>query len=439
MTIKKIPNKLQKTEKNIIHITGMGIVSAIGKNIKTFTTSLITGKSGITYSNRFTIPPLIINIAAEIQNFNCINLINSITNLPKQISEIALYHAHHASFTLKTSIISTLEAWKNANLLNNNLNNIIKPERIGLIIAGHNTTQNDQYTLHKKFQKNPEYLSPRYALQFMDSNQIGVISEIFNIKGEGLVCGGASASGNIGIIQGSRLIKTNIVDICLVLGVMTHLSPMEIQSLHAIGAMGGKIFHAQPQKSCRPFDTQHEGFIYGQASACLILESEESVKKRNIISLARLLGGAITLDATSSPKSSCEGEINVMHAALQQSKIKPTNIDYINTHGSSSPLGDYVELKAIEQVFGKHFPKLWLNATKGLCGHCFYSAGVVEAIATIIQIQKGFIHPNLNLENPIKNNAKFNGVVATQTNITTAMSNSFAFSGINSSIILQKI
>jgi len=123
---------------------------------------------------------------------------------------------------------------------------------------------------------------------------------------------------------------------------------------------------------------------------------------------------------------------------LQQSGLAANEIDYLNTHGSSSPLGDKVEIQAIEQVFGEYFARVRLNATKGLTGHCLYSAGVVETIATVMQMQQGFIHANLNLENPINTRANFCGPTAVSQQIHTTMSNSFGFGGINTSIVLQK-
>ncbi|PPK70807.1 malonyl-ACP decarboxylase [Methylobacter tundripaludum] len=418
-----------------VQITGMGIVSAIGHNIAEFTRSLADGKSGVRRIARSTTPPLAVAIGAEIDGFNFEQMLGQFSDMPESLTQSVQHVTRRAPFTIQTSVISALQAWRQARLDDKP----IEPERIGLVIAGHNTTQNYQYSLCSDFQRNPEYLSPRYALQFMDSNQIGVLSEIFNIRGEGFVTGGASASGNVGVIHGARLIQAGLVDACLVVGVVADLSPMEIQGFCTIGAMGGKQFHDQPEKACRPFDALHEGFIYGQASACLVLESGDSANARKAPGLANILGGAINLHATASAQPDIDGETKAMNAALQQSGLAACEIDYLNTHGSSSPLGDKVEIQAIEQVFGDHFPRVRLNATKGLTGHCLYSAGVVEIIATVVQMQQGFIHPNINLENPINATANFCGATAVSQPIHSAMSNSFGFGGINTSIVLQKI
>ena len=132
------------------------------------------------------------------------------------------------------------------------------------------------------------------------------------------------------------------------------------------------------------------------------------------------------------------GEIKAMESALTQAGITSRDVEYVNTHGTSSPLGDATELGAIKKVFKENMERIWINSTKGLTGHCLFSAGVVEAIAAIIQMQAGFIHPNKNLEDPIDKDFQFGGKHMTKAQINTAMSNSFGFGGINTSIIIKK-
>jgi malonyl-ACP decarboxylase len=412
----------------------MGIVSSIGHDIAAFTRSLADGKSGIGRLARQAIPALSMDIGAEIADFRFPSMLEKMPDLPEALLQSARHVARRSPFTVQASVASALQAWTQARLHAGE----IPPQRIGLVIAGHNTTQNYQYGLFTDFQRNPEYLSPRYALQFMDSDQLGALSEIFGIKGEGFVVGGASASGNVGVIHGARLIQVGLVDACLVVGVVADPSPMEIQGFCNIGAMGGKGFHEHPEKACRPFDALHEGFVYGQASACLVLESGGSARNRNVPSLAQWLGGAINLHSTASAEPDIDAEASAMKAALRQGGLAAGEIDYVNTHGSSSPLGDSVEIEAIERVFGDHFPDVWLNATKGLTGHCLCSAGVVEIIASVIQMQHGFIHANINLDNPINSRARFCGATTVREQVRTAMSNSFGFGGINTSVVLRK-
>jgi len=419
---------------NKVGITGMGIVSSIGEDISSFCNALMIGKSGIRLSTSQKEPKISVNIAADLQDFSFLELLNRFQDVPEEKLANAKRLGRRAPFAIQTSIISALEAWQSARMFHSK----IQSERVGLIVAGQNSTQNYQFDLIQKFKENPEYLSPRYALEFLETNQVGVLSELFGINGEGLVVGGASATGNVGIIKGYQLVHSGFVDVCVVAGTVADLSPMDIQGFINIGAMGGKKYINQPEKACRPFDKQHEGFIYGQASACIILESETSALKRGAEFLAEIKGSSINLDANSSSDPNKNGEVKVMLSALSQAGLSPSEVDYLNTHGSSSALGDKTEAEAICDVFGGHTTALRINATKGLTGHCLYSAGMVEAIATIIQMRQGFLHPNKNLDEPICNDLRFCGADAINHRIDIAMSNSFGFGGINTSIVLKR-
>lgn len=418
---------------NKVGITGMGIVSSIGDDVPAFCNSLRNGKSGIKQVATIKEPKVSVDIAAQLQNFSFLELLNRFQDVPDEKLNHARRLGQRAPFAIRTSIISALEAWNNGDLFSNKPS----PERIGLIVAGQNSTQNYQYDLIPKFKANPEYLSPRYALEFLETNQVGVLSELFGINGEGFVVGGASATGNVGIIKGYQLVLSGLVDVCLVVGIVADLSPMDIQGFINIGAMGGKKYINHPEKACRPFDTQHEGFIYGQASGCVILESESSAIKRGVPLLAEIKGSALNLDGNSASDPNINGESRAMLSALSKAGLSASEVDYINTHGSSSPLGDKTEAEAISRVFENHTSNVWLNSTKSLTGHCLYSAGIVEAIATVLQMREGFLHPNKNLEDPIRKDLKFCGAEAINHKIDIAMSNSFGFGGINTSIILK--
>ncbi|WP_024772247.1 beta-ketoacyl synthase N-terminal-like domain-containing protein [Aquimarina macrocephali] len=419
---------------NKVGITGMGTVSSVGNGVSTFSNSLRYGESGIKQIPTIKEPKISVDIAAKIEDFSFSDSIDRFQNVSEEKYHHAKRLGRRAPFVIQTSIISALEAWFSARLQDNKP----LPERIGLIVAGQNSTQNYQYDLISKFRKNPEYLSPRYALEFLETNQIGVLSELFGIEGEGFAVGGASATGNVGIIKGYQLVHSGLVDVCLVTGVVADLSPMDIQGFINIGAMGGKKYIDQPEKSCRPFDAQHEGFIYGQASASVILESEISATKRGIPFLAEVKGYGLNLDSNSSANPNVNGEAKAMLSALNQAGLSVSDVDYINTHGSSSPLGDKTEAEAISKVFKDHTSDLWLNSTKGLTGHCLYSAGIVETIATVEQMRQGFLHPNKNLETPICNDLQFCGTAAVDYQVDVAMSNSFGFGGINTSIVLKR-
>ena len=417
-----------------VYFSGMGIVSSIGENISEFKQSLRNGRCGVRNieSQQFSTDSAW--IGANLLNFSFGRLLNSFTSLPDCILEKAQLIASREPLSIQSSIISALEAWQSSNLKAKKIDS----ERIGLFVAGQNSTSNYQFSQHPEFIEHPEYLTPRYALQSLDSNHIGVLSELLDIKGEGILLGGASASGNVAIIKSFQAIQSGLMDVCLVVGVLTDLSPMEKQAFFNIGAMGGKRFVNKPKEACRPFDREHEGFICGQASGCLILEAGDHLKKRDGPRLAQIVGGSMVLDANRLSDPSAKGESRAMKNALNAANLSSSQIDYINAHGTSSPLGDKTEIEAIRKVFGNQVSRIWINSTKSLTGHCMQSAAIVEAIAGIIQMKNDFVHPNLNLHYPIDTECRFCGLDSQPAEINAMISNSFGFGGINTSIAIKR-
>lgn len=412
-------------------ITGVGTICSIGQNVSLFTESIRDGKSGVRslFEEENTRPP---TLEASIHNFNFEDLLAQYNKLPTNLLKKARNCGRRSPLSVQASILSSLETWESGQLSN-------KPktsESISILVTGQNISQNYHYRLNQKFQKTPEFLPPNYALHFMDTDHVGTISEIFSINGEGMTVGGASASGNVGLIQAYRMVKFGITEACIVVGALTDLSPVELQSFSSIGAMGGQKFYDEPTKACRPFDQRADGFIYGQGSGCILVESEKSARERKVPILAKMAGGAVCLDGNRLSNPSKDGEVKAMQKAMDDAGIGPDQIDYINTHGTSSTLGDKTEVAAIKTTFSDQLSKTWVNSTKSMTGHCLFAAGIIEAIATIIQMNENFVHPNLNLDNPIDGKCRFAGKKSTHTKIETALSNSFGFGGFNTSIIL---
>jgi len=414
-------------------VTGMGAINALGQGITRFNSALLAGQCGISDCIRY--PELsFLSAAAELKEFDFHQALLPYSHLPSPLLSAIHKVGRRAPLSIQASLIVALEAWVDAHLHERTKDN----RRIGLVIAGQNTTQAYHYDLQASLQNNLHYLSPSYALQFMDTHHVGVLSEVFDIQGEGFTVGGASASGNVALIHGYRLILQDIVDICLVVGALADLSPLEIQGFYNIGALSGlSPFHKEPKKICRPFDRDHSGFVWGQGSGCIILESRDSLKEQ-IPSYGIMAGAAMNLDGTHTSTPNQDGERRAMAEALKNASLLPKDIRYINAHGSSSPIGDKTEVAAISNLFEEHLGKIWINSTKSLIGHCLWSAGILEAIATLLQMKQEFVHPNLNLDNPIDIASRFVGQQRETVTIDAAMSNSFGFGGINSSIIFTQ-
>ncbi len=414
-----------------VNISGSGILSAVGQGVDAFNQALFSGLTSFQRSeqcSQLSFPVVL----AELPSFDFHAALLK-CELPDDVCERAYRLARRYPLTIQTSVIAALEAWYAAGLATQTT---IDSTRIGLIICGNNTTSHYQYQQYSEHYPNSDFLMPSYALHFMDSDQVGLLSELLGIHGPGITVGAASASGQAGIIQGARWIQQGLVDACLVVGVMADLSPLQLQAFHSLGALGGRKFSDQPARACRPFDVEHEGFIPGQASACVVLESGASLEKRDVTSQGELLGMALCLAGNRSSHPNVDAEIQAMDQALNEANLCPDDIGYINTHGSSSQQGDKAEAQALEAVFS--VTQAWVNATKSITGHCLWSAGVVELIASLLQLNQGFAHGNKNLTTPVSSSLRFVAESSLAMDCQYALSNAYGFGGINSSIIIQK-
>ncbi|MER6581109.1 beta-ketoacyl synthase N-terminal-like domain-containing protein [Nonomuraea sp. NPDC001023] len=411
-------------------VTGMGIVCSIASTVPSFTRALRAGRCGIG-----PVPdpgdggP---RLAALVKGFRFREAVAARRRLPEEIVRSALRAANRSPQPLQMDLVAAMQAYEQAGLHEARAD----PERMGLVVAGHNLSSGYAHDLHPKYEDNPAHLPARFALHFMDTDRVGTLSQVFGIRGEGYTVGGASASGNVGIINASRLVESGAVDVCLVVGAMTDLSPMEKRGLATLGAVAGV---EEPQEArCRPFDEEHEGFVPGQGAGCVVLESARSAAARGATALAELCGYDLKLDANSLPDPREEGEAKVMINAMANAGVGPRDIDYVNAHATATPSGDVAELAALRRALGDSFGRPWINSTKGLIGHCMCAAGVVEAIATVVQMRRGFVHPNLNLRHPINRDCRLAPGRLRAADIRYALSNSFGFGGFNTCIVLGR-
>lgn len=417
-------------------ITGMGIVSAIGHNVEEYAASLRAGRSGVrrqvALSERLHLPV----VGATIEGFS---YDAALAGLRAAIRDQALpgravTAGRRAPFPVQVSLLAGLEAWHDAGLVERP----VAAERVALVICGSNLTHAYQDDQRESFERDPAYLNPRFPLHMLDTDQVGTLSEVLAIRGEGFTVGAASASGTVGIVKAWQLLRAGVADVCVVVGVTSEWTPMEVQGFLNIGALGGQSYAEQPERASRPFDTGHEGFIFGQAGGCLVLETLASARQREAHIRGELLGGAVVLDANRQADPSAAGEARAMRQALHAAGVAPHQVDYVNAHATSSPLGDRTEIEALREVFGESLGRVWINATKSLTGHCMHAAGVVEAIAVILQMEHGFLHSMPDLEHPIAPDGRFTGPRCVEAQVSMALSNSFGFGGLNSCAVFRK-
>lgn len=409
-----------------IIITGLGVTSAIGQGKNAFISALLQGNNHFDVMKR---PGRQVPIDKEMKGQLIPFFGAEISNLalPKFITKQQL---RTASFSTHVALATLNEAWHEAQL------DDIAPERIGLIVGGSNFQQRELMQIYATYQNRVDYIRPSYGMSFMDTDLCGSCTEIFGIKGFSYTLGGASASGQIAVIQAINAVQSGQVDVCIAMGVLMDLSYWECQGFRSLGAMGSNRYAHNPELACRPFDTDRDGFIYGEACGAVVIQKSDLERCKEVVPYAQLKGWAMGMDGNRYTSPSLEGEMNVIRKALQQAQFSGTQIDYINPHGTGSIIGDAIELDAIAQC---GLRDAYINATKSIIGHSLSAAGTVELIATLLQMKIGKLHSSRNLDNPINRDFNWVNEKVMNSSIKNTINLSLGFGGINSAIVLQKL
>lgn len=404
-------------------VTGLGVTCAGASNLAEFTRLLRSGRSQVTQTEG--------GLCASLGNFALTSAVGALPGLPADVRDRAARAAGRAPLPVQVAVAVALQAWQSAGLHQ-------QPppgDRVAIVVGGHNLGGAYAQEMMPRYRASPSYLPGRYALRYLDTDHVGTVSEVLGVTGEGFTMGAASASGNAAIIAGARLVASGEADVCLVIGALTRLSAMERQAFVNLGAMAVASGDGEAASRCRPFDSGHCGFVAGEAAACLVLERVESGRRP----WAAVAGHCLRLDGNSQANPAVAGEAAVMAEALRRAEIPAGEVDYVNTHGTGSKLGDVAEIAALREAFGGDFARPWLNSTKGIVGHCLCAAGVVEAVATLVQMREGFVHPNANLHRPIDDRARFAGFEPERARLRVALSNGFGFGGVNSSVVFAAV
>lgn len=397
-------------------VTGMGVVSAIGQGKGAFTDALLAGRSAFGVMQRPGRQRDSAYLGAEIGE------VVPPPGIPRQTLRAASLSAQVALAVLQ-------EAWTEARLSD------VDPRRIGLVVGGSNVQQRELTQIHEKNRDSAEFLRPTYALTFMDSDLCGFCTAHFGIRGLAFTVGGASASGQLAILQAAQAVLTGQVDVCIALGALMDLSHWECRGLRAIGAMGSDRYADEPALACRPFDRDHDGFIFGESCGAVVIESRSSSQRRGVSPYAALRGWGMAMDGNRNSDPSLEGETYAIRTAMAASGWSAAQVDYVNPHGTGSVVGDETELRALRDC---GLDGAFLNATKSLVGHGLSAAGTVEVIATLLQMQAGRLHPTRNLENPIDESMNWVKNEAIDHPADRALTLSMGFGGINTALCWER-
>ena len=268
-------------------------------------------------------------------------------------------------------------------------------------MAGGNNLNNNYFVQNvRAFDQDPESIDPLLGMVFWDTDVLGKVGELLTIKGPNYMVGNACASGNAALLCAIDLLRAGRVDTVVVSAATQELDPVALQGWALMDALVWQSFADAPTQASRPFDARRQGFVPGEGAGAVILETLAGARARDARIHAELLGGVSTCDATRLPKPVVDGQVRVMRGALRDASVTPEQVNYINAHGTSTVLADAAEVEAIKQVFGDHAYRIPINATKSMLGHCLTAAGLVELVALLVQMEDGYLHPTINLDEP---------------------------------------
>jgi len=409
--------------KKRVVVTGIGAVTPIGLNINEFWKNLIEGKSGAAYITRFDASNFDTKFACEVKNFDPLKYFDK-----KSVQRMDLF--------TQFALVSTEEAIQNSQL---KLDQIDK-NRVGVVygsgIGGmwtwegiFNTINNGGY----------QRISPFFVPMMISDIAAGQIAIKYGFKGLNYATTSACATSAHAIGVAAMHIERGDADIVIAGGSEASISPIGIGGFNAMKALSTR--NDAPEKASRPFDKNRDGFVMGEGAAILVLEDYEHAIKRGAPILAELVGFGFTADAyhLTAPAPGGEGAVRSMKLCIEDAKIKPEEVDYINAHGTSTYYNDKSETQAIKTLFGDHAYKLIVSSTKSMTGHLLGAAGAIEAVVTVLTLMNDIIPPTINLEEPDPEcDLNYAPNKAVERKVNYAISNAFGFGGHNVSLLFKK-
>ena len=407
-------------------VTGLGALTPLGNSVPEYWNALLAGTSGANLITRFDASKFKTRFACELKGFNIEDHIER-----KEARKMDPY-THYAMVVAKQAVEdSGIDLEK------------VNKDRVGVIwgsgIGGLYTFQQECFNFAHG-DGTPRF-NPFFIPKMIADIASGFISIQYGFRGPNYTTVSACASSNNAIIDSYNYIRLGKADIFVTGGSEAAITEAGVGGFNALKALSEN--NENFSTASRPFDQTRDGFVLGEGGGCLILESLDHALARGANIYAEVIGGGMSADAyhITAPHPEGLGALNVMRAALEDAEIKPEDIDYINVHGTSTPLGDVQEAKAIQHVFGEHAYQLNISSTKSMTGHLLGAAGAVEAIATIMAVKNNIVPPTINFATPDpeldpKLNFTFNKAQARE--VRVAMSNTFGFGGHNTSAVFKK-
>lgn len=425
------------SKRRRIAITGMSVNTPLGDTLDGFLADLLSGKSALSRWKKLDTSRIYSKVGADLSEYSIPEKVARLeASLPGPIHKRLRKLVSRAPWSTRLSMLLAADAYVDAGLAGAG----IDPTRIAAIVAGHNINFNYQYQNRLTFAEEPDFMDSLLALTGLDTDHAGSVSEVLDVRGPIYTVGAACASGNTALRLAVDEVRHHGVDAALVVGAVLDFSPVELHAMALMGAITHQSFNDQPGRASRPFDLRREGFVPAHGGAVMVLEEWEAARRRGARVHAELVGVEVNSDANHLPVPSEEGQSRLMARLLEDCDLRPEQIDYINAHATSTPLGDITEIRSIKRVFGAHAYKLKLNATKSMLGHTCWAAPVVETVATVLQMNAGTLHPSINVDDlDPEIDLDICAGRKVPLDMRYVMKNSFGFGGINAVGILRRV
>jgi 3-oxoacyl-[acyl-carrier-protein] synthase II len=410
-------------ERRRVVVTGIGAITPIGMSAQEYWKNLVSGKSGAAPITYFDTSAYDTHFACQVRDFKATDFLDR--KAAQRMDPFAQFAMISSDMAIADSALPVKD---------------LDPDRIGVVFGsgiGGMTSYDTQFTNY--MQGGPRRISPFFIPMLIPDIACGQISIKHGFQGPNYATVSACATASHAIGDAFRLIQYGDADVMVCGGSEAPITPMGLGGFNSMRALSTR--NDEPERASRPFDAQRDGFVMGEGGATLILEEMEQALKRGARIYAEMVGIGFTADAhhITAPPEGGEGAVRSMKRALNDARITPDQVDYINVHGTSTPLGDVSETVAIKKTFGDHAKNVHISSTKSMTGHLLGAAGAVEAIAAIMACNTDTIPPTINYEYPDPAcDLDYTPNVAVRTTVDYALSNTFGFGGHNATILVRK-
>ena len=405
-----------------VAITGLGAVTPIGNDAPSTWRAAVAGESGIDWIRSFDTTGLPVRVAAEVKDFDPTQVAS-----PKDVRKLER--------NVLLALAAAREAMGDAGL------NGFDPTRVGVVfgtaIGGVNGILEQERILRER---GPDRVSPSFLPNVLVDSASGQLAISLGIKGLNYAVVSACATGSHAIGEGAEIIKRGDADAVLAGGGEACMHPLILAGFTAMRGLA--VEDEDPPRASRPFDATRAGFVMGEGAGVLVLEELEAARARGARIYAEVLGYGGSNDAhhMAQPEPEATGVANMMRAALRRAKVEPERVGYINAHGTSTPLGDLAETRAIKDVFGKHAYELAVSSTKSVMGHTFGAAGAIEGMMCVLAIHEGVLPPTINYRNPDPDcDLDYVPNEARETRVDVALSNAMGLGGHNGCVLFGSL